>query len=295
MLPEAHEQPSRIIFHRTGDKVRTRRPAPRTMILLDPDLDSGSRANLRSRTDSSLPTHSGLQTRARAAKRHAGRETSGKNLRIPSARGLTPFLKRAQAAVRLPGEVTVLLTTDSALRKLNRRFRGKDKATDVLSFPADPLVRSPERLAGDLAISVETARRQGAARGHSLETEIKILMLHGLLHLKGFDHESDDGEMAREERRLRARLGLAQGLIERAGFRKGKTADPSTPIFRNKRTIVAQDDSHSRMPGSVRSHPSRKNKNAARAGRPDVHGDSAGENRGGARKTTRNGAARSAR
>jgi probable rRNA maturation factor len=177
------------------------------MILLDPDLHSGSRANLRSRTNS------GLRSGAGAAKRHAGRKSSENNLLTLSARALAPFLKRAQAAVRLRGEVTVLLTTDAALRKLNRRFRGKNKATDVLSFPANALFQSQEK--GDLAISVETARRQGAACGHSLATEIKILMLHGLLHLKGFDHESDDGQMAREEQRLRVRLGLAQGLIER--------------------------------------------------------------------------------
>ena len=73
-------------------------------------------------------------------------------------------------------------------------------------------------MAGDLAISVTTAMGQAAGQGHSLTFEIKVLVLHGLLHLAGFDHEVDDGKMARRERVLRARLGLPQGLIERAGF-----------------------------------------------------------------------------
>jgi probable rRNA maturation factor len=122
------------------------------------------------------------------------------------------FLRKAQAAVRLRGEVSVLLTGDEQIRRLNRQFRGKNKATDVLSFPAEP---GPEKMAGDLAISVATARKQGTACGHSLGTEIKVLILHGLLHLAGYDHETDDGEMARREQKLRARLGLPLGLIER--------------------------------------------------------------------------------
>ncbi len=124
------------------------------------------------------------------------------------------FLKAAQEAVRLKGHVTVLLTTDAAIRDLNRRFRGKNKATDVLSFPAEGL--GAEGVAGDVAISVATAMRQAAEQGHSLATEIKVLILHGLLHLAGFDHEADAGRMVRRERLLRGRLGLPQGLIERA-------------------------------------------------------------------------------
>jgi len=139
-------------------------------------------------------------------------------LRLPSARTLSRFLSEAQAAVKLKGQVTVLLTTDAAIRKLNRQFRGKDKATDVLSFPSEgPLPGSPaEEIAGDIAISVTTALGQAADHGHSLSTEIKVLMLHGLLHLAGYDHEADSGQMARRERLLRGKLGLPQGLIERA-------------------------------------------------------------------------------
>ncbi|MDR3737844.1 MAG: rRNA maturation RNase YbeY [Terracidiphilus sp.] len=136
---------------------------------------------------------------------------------LPSGRTLARFLTVAQAAVRLRGQVTVLLTTDTAIRRLNRQFRGKNKATDVLSFPADPIpgLKPAQRIAGDLAISVPTARRQAAGQGHALAVEVKVLMLHGLLHLAGYDHETDKGQMARRERALRAKLKLPQGLIER--------------------------------------------------------------------------------
>ncbi len=130
------------------------------------------------------------------------------------------FLFQAQAAVRLRGEVTVLLTTDPAIRKLNRQFRGKNKATDVLSFPADGI--GAKTIAGDLAISVPTALKQAIEQNHSLSAEIKVLILHGLLHLAGHDHEADKGKMARRERQLRKRLGLPQGLIERAERRGAK-------------------------------------------------------------------------
>jgi probable rRNA maturation factor len=173
-----------------------------TMILLDPDLE---------------PDPTPKATAAKRAPAPAGGKGS-RNSRLPSARTLARFLRTAQAAVRLKGEVTVLLTTDAAIRKLNRRFRGKNKATDVLSFPAESPIpnSSAEEIAGDLAISVPTALRQSAEQGHSLSTEIKVLMLHGLLHLAGGDHDADAGQMARRERLLRGRLGLPQGLIERA-------------------------------------------------------------------------------
>ena len=140
-----------------------------------------------------------------------------KPLRLPSTRSLAQFLTQAQAAVRLRGQVTVLLTGDATMRDLNRRFRGKNKATDVLSFPVENPVqrqgKNPEK--GDVAISVETALRQAPEQEHSLAIEIKVLILHGLLHLAGYDHETDAGEMKRRERSLRERLGLPLGLIER--------------------------------------------------------------------------------
>ena len=136
---------------------------------------------------------------------------AAEEVKLPGKPTLTRYLREAQAAVGLRGEVSVLLTTDDGIRGLNRRFRGKNKATDVLSFP----VEAGFGVAGDLAISVETAARQAGEQGHKLSVELRVLMLHGLLHLAGLDHETDDGAMARKERRLRAKLGLPLGLIER--------------------------------------------------------------------------------
>lgn len=108
-----------------------------------------------------------------------------------------------------------LVTDDTELQRLNRDFRGKDYATDVLSFPAcGERTPAPASL-GSIAISVERAREQARRFGHSVEQELRILMLHGLLHLLGFDHESDRGEMARTEADWRQRLALPDGLIER--------------------------------------------------------------------------------
>ncbi|HEX6774086.1 MAG TPA: rRNA maturation RNase YbeY [Acidobacteriaceae bacterium] len=130
----------------------------------------------------------------------------------PRRRELARFLRDAIEATGLEGNVGVLLAGDDEIRALNRQFRGKDAATDVLSFPvADPW----NGTVGDLAISLETALRQADERNETLEMEIKVLLLHGLLHLAGYDHESDDGAMRRKEMRLRRKLGLAPALIER--------------------------------------------------------------------------------
>lgn len=134
-------------------------------------------------------------------------------------RALTAFLRLATTAVKLGGEVAVLLTSDAKIRRLNSEFRKKDAATDVLSFPAPEPVPGHLRSGGDLAISLETAARQAQEEGHALFTELKMLLLHGVLHLAGYDHETDNGSMARREAVLRARLGLAAGLIERANRR----------------------------------------------------------------------------
>jgi len=129
------------------------------------------------------------------------------------ASALAAFLRRAQRAAKLAGDVNVLVTKSRQMQRLNRRFRGKDKPTDVLSFPANGL---PEgRVAGDIAISAEIARDNARRRGHSLTEEIQILILHGVLHLAGYDHEQDDGRMALNEARLRKSLALPVGLIER--------------------------------------------------------------------------------
>lgn len=145
-----------------------------------------------------------------------------------SRAGLSRFLRTAQEAVGLVGEVDVLLAGDRTLRRLNRTFRGKDKATDVLSFPsygfAPPHGSTPtaEEHAGDLAISLDTALAQAEEHGHALRDEVRVLLLHGLLHLAGMDHETDQGEMAEREGVLRARLRLPDGLIARVStLRKG--------------------------------------------------------------------------
>ena len=118
--------------------------------------------------------------------------------------GLVRFLREAKAVVGVKGEVAVLLARDATLRKLNRQFRGIDKATDVLSFPSAGMGASKH--GGDLAISFETARRQAEEHEHTLNEELRVLMLHGLLHLAGMDHETDDGEMAAREAKLRKKL-----------------------------------------------------------------------------------------
>ena len=205
------------------------------MIHLDPDLDTHPAPK---------PT---------SAKRTAASATQAaqKNLRLPSAQTLARFLAAAQRAVRLKGQVTILLTTDAAIRGLSRRFRGKNKATDVLSFPAQGPDSGPrsEGIAGDLAISVTTALRQSAGQGHSLSTEIKVLVLHGLLHLAGYDHETDNGKMARRELLLRARLGLPQGLIERAGTPGASAIKKKLGAPSMRRTSVAWVGSHNAPSG----------------------------------------------
>lgn len=130
---------------------------------------------------------------------------------------LMRFLKRARLLVGLSANVSVLLTTDAEMKRLNRTFRHKNKSTDVLSFPADliPGLPAEQQHGGDLAISLETAARQAEQFGHTLDHELRILMLHGLLHLSGLDHETDQGEMARQELELRTRLRLPNGLIDR--------------------------------------------------------------------------------
>lgn len=130
---------------------------------------------------------------------------------VPSRmRGLATWLAFV-APARARGAVTVAVVTDARVRALNRQYRKKDKTTDVLSFPSD----DPGYL-GDIAIAAGVAARQAHTAGHSLATELRVLALHGLLHLLGYDHEHDDGRMARLERRLRKRGGLREGLIERA-------------------------------------------------------------------------------
>lgn len=158
-------------------------------------------------------------------------------------RGLARWLA-ATATKRARGAVTIAVVSDARMRALNREFRGVDRATDVLSFPSaaapsrearsaaasegkprrTALAASPSAAAlegrprelGDIAIARGVAARQARDAGHTLSTEVRVLALHGLLHLLGYDHEDDTGQMARIEARLRRRGGLPGGLIERA-------------------------------------------------------------------------------
>ena len=144
----------------------------------------------------------------------------GRPLRGSLARWLS-----AVAPVKARGRVTVALVSDARVRALNRRYRKKDYATDVLSFPADAdALRLPGAIAslhpagrelGDIVIARGVARRQAQAAGHRESVELRVLALHGLLHLLGYDHEVDAGQMARLEKRLRRKGGLREGLIER--------------------------------------------------------------------------------
>jgi probable rRNA maturation factor len=126
---------------------------------------------------------------------------------------LARFVSRACQAVKLKGSVNVMIASSRELRSLNRQFRGKDKVTDVLSFPVLPGWADGQ--AGDVAISADIAAQNARALGHSPADEVKILALHGVLHLAGYDHEQDSGEMARKENKLRQLLGLPIGLIQR--------------------------------------------------------------------------------
>ena len=159
----------------------------------------------------------------------------GKPFRAP---GLGRWLAGV-APARAIGEVTVAVTSDRRVRTLNRTYRGVDYATDVLSFPSVrrapgsrlqgpsrgvPEARSPQRVAflGDIVIARGVARRQARAHAHAESTEWRVLALHGLLHLLGYDHDADAGAMRRLEQRLRRRGGLQRGLIERELPRPGR-------------------------------------------------------------------------
>jgi probable rRNA maturation factor len=164
--------------------------------------------------------------------------SDGRGRRMGAA-GLARWLTRI-APPRARGLVSVAIVSDAQIQRLNRRFRGVDKPTDVLSFPSagrpfqgrrdaglkgpryvEPRVPSPEpRVLGDIVIARGVARRQAREAGHSELTEWRVLALHGLLHLMGYDHERDAGRMRRVERRLRRKGGLREGLIDRAGPRQ---------------------------------------------------------------------------
>jgi probable rRNA maturation factor len=169
------------------------------------------------------------------SKRFSVSVTDGSGRRVRDG-GLGRWLESI-APARTRGEVAVALATDVRVRTLNRQYRRKDQKTDVLAFAVDEprttdygprTTNHGTRQLGDIIIATGVARRQAREAGHSEQTELRVLALHGLLHLLGYDHHdrADRGRMARVEARLRSRGGLPAGLIERAGKRAARRADP---------------------------------------------------------------------
>ena len=132
-----------------------------------------------------------------------------------SRRALRTFAKRLATEVAAGRSFCCLIAGDQELKRLNRQFRKKNYATDVLSFPWGGSMTCQDGFLGEIAISFDRAKQQAAERRHNVVHEIKILMLHGVLHLLGMDHETDRGRMARAERKWRTVLRLKEGLIER--------------------------------------------------------------------------------
>ncbi len=202
---------------------------PRITPIQGPPINTRSESGHRGNTDrtGSGSGHRGTTDHIGSGSGHCGTPINtdlvvsvtdgrGRTVRAP---GLAAWLIRvAPRAAR--GEVAIALVSDARIRALNRRYRGKDYATDVLSFPFEARggTREARKFLGDVVIATGVARRQAGEAGHPYVTELKVLALHGLLHLLGYDHESprDAGRMARLERRLRAAGGLRAGLIERA-------------------------------------------------------------------------------
>ena len=155
-----------------------------------------------------------------------------------SAPGLARWLERVAPARARGGTVSLAIVSDRRVRALNCQYRGRDYATDVLSFPTGAPAR-PAPFLGDIVIARGVARRQARRARHSERIELRVLALHGLLHLLGYDHERDQGEMQREERRLRRKGGLREGLIERvqpaagaARAVRARSTDVAEPVKR---------------------------------------------------------------
>ena len=154
-------------------------------------------------------------------------ETAVKGVRMAM---IQRFVLKAQKLAKVAGEVDILISSNNRLQELNRRFRRKNKPTDVLSFPRPS--------GGDIAISADIACQNATLYGHSHTEELKVLVLHGMLHLAGYDHESDNGQMARTESRLRAQLKLPASLIDRA---HGSVTQKTAPTKSRAATSTANN------------------------------------------------------
>jgi probable rRNA maturation factor len=152
-----------------------------------------------------------------------------------SVRVLRAAAREFLAALKLRGELSVVVTTDKAIRVLNRDWRAKDKPTDVLSFPQDPgpgpSAQSPEPTIGDVVISLDTARRQAREGGWPLSVELRRLLAHGLLHCLGHDHEqpAEARRMARAELELLGSEGMVGAAFSQGGERSRRAAPPRRP------------------------------------------------------------------
>jgi probable rRNA maturation factor len=199
------------------------------------------------RRNSSPPQNGGEEMTRRAAFPNM-LESDQPASRFPiDTESLRRFLRRAQRETGVSGEVNVIITSNERIRNLNREFRGKDETTDVLSFPAAKSAASRNRkhcIAGDIAVSAEIARDNAESLSHSLDEEFRILLLHGLLHLAGYDHETDKGEMAKLEQRLRTKLNLPASLIERTrSSGKGKASavtNKGADSYRGTTSVVSK-------------------------------------------------------
>jgi probable rRNA maturation factor len=175
----------------------------------------------------------------------------GKRVAGLSEAALARFVTRAARSAGVQGDVSVLVAGSDVLRKLNRRFRKKDRATDVLSFP--PMPGLGDGFAGDVAISADIAAQNAKRLSHSAAEEVKILALHGVLHLAGYDHERDNGTMARREERMRRSLGLPLGLIER-NVRARKSQAKAADVLAPERPKRARGGPRSHAARSGKSH-----------------------------------------
>lgn len=154
-----------------------------------------------------------------------------------SEASLARFVLRARRTAGLSGTLNVLVTGSEEMRSLNRHFRKKNRATDVLSFPSEAQSNASV-FAGEIAISADIAAANAVRFGHPAAVEVKILALHGVLHLAGYDHESDNGKMARKEAALRRKLGLPSSLTERGASagQQHASSRSASPTRRTRRT-----------------------------------------------------------
>ena len=182
----------------------------------------------------------------------------GQKSKETSARALSLFATRAQHALGLPGEVNIYVTSSREMQDLNRRYRRKNKPTDVLSFPS----RAPG-VAGDIAISLEIAAANAADIGHSLATEVKVLILHGLLHLAGHDHETDGGEMLARETAMRQELKLPVGLIERTHAAAAQAAEAARQPKAAPKKAAARSATVGKKAATSKSKPGSATKSAS--------------------------------